>query len=244
MLGFLLILGLPAAIQQTPAQANEPAPKATSAPFKKWDRSIEVGEIKDGRIRFRRKENDADATPLPPPLQTRLTSVKAFGLLFPPDDAGVPYVLLSGRPCREAGSCHEPRNIYLIRADGTDHHQFTHPGQIKDRRRGRIYHRSKAYFGRCLPGRGDVFVSFQEDKVDGRRYRQHSVLVAEVGSDGIEEKLLVRRRPRLRTTQRRVKRDLCARIPDEKRSMKREPLHRLKYGRPRRWRPSRDRASK
>jgi hypothetical protein len=84
---------------------------------------------------------------------------------------------------------------------------------------------SRAFFGRCIPGTGDVYLVHQREKVGKRRPRMlSSVYVAEVGPIHLREKLFERGGPRLQTTLKQVKAKVCREIVGRNRVAEVHPL--------------------
>lgn len=146
----------------------------------------------------------------PPPLETSLHQIIPFSLLNQKGKSR--YILFQAQNCVECDQ--NDAQIHLMSIDGKKHHRFTHPGKITDQKTGRTIHKSRSFFGHCLPKKGDVYISFQKDKIDRWRYLQSSVLLVEITDDGIEEKLIIpfRKRPKLRTVIRQVRKNECQEI--------------------------------
>ena len=142
------------------------------------------------------------------PLKVKAFQLKNLGVLRS-EKAATPYFLFKGKECSD---CKDANRLYLSRADGNYHTQFTFPGTVKHKKSGRTLFIGRAFFGKCVWRRGEVFVVFQKEKVDRRRYLQHSVFIAELKNDKVQESILVRRRPRLKDTLKRVRRKTCTEI--------------------------------
>lgn len=188
---------------QTLVVYAETTPTSSAPP--PWS-SIRAERIQDGKIIF----NAPEGTPAPAPLQTTLHSGEVLGQLTVGSPERPPYLVVSGLPC---AGCELQRGVYVIRADGSALEQFVYPGKVKDKKTGQLLLQSDSYFGKCIPGRGEVLVTFQSEKVDRRRHKQSSVLLVELKDGGIEEKLIVKRMPSERTAHQLVKKKLCQKIP-------------------------------
>jgi hypothetical protein len=142
-------------------------------------------------------------------LKTKLSAIEPLGLLNAKDDAR-PYLLVSALPCEDCAT--DKKALYLLRIDGTSQNKFVYPGEIRDRKDGQVLFRSRSFFGQCLPGKPDVYIVFQSEKVDRRRALQDSVFIAEVGPVRIDEKLLWRGKPSLTNVLKLVKKKTCQEI--------------------------------
>src|SRR5690606_18346983 len=77
-------------------------------------------------------------------------------------------------------------------------------------------------------GDRDVYVVFQDEKVDRRRYLQSSVYVAEAAKEIVREQLIERRPPRIKRTLARVRAKQCTEIKGRNRIMISERLDRTR----------------
>ena len=175
----------------------------------KVPQTLEIKEVNGQIIHFKEMESGT-----PAPLETTLHEIKPLGILSNPGSK--PFVLLQAQPCE---GCEDHESIYLIRADGGKPSTFTFPGQIRDPKSRKLIHDSRSFYGQCLRKRGQVYVAFQKDKADRRRWLQTSVLVAEMEGNGIKEHLLTyrRKKPHIKHTLRLVKKGLCKEIKGKKR---------------------------
>jgi len=200
------------------AHAADETPHAEAAPGvpSPWPSDLEIDRADGGTLFFR-----TQAGASPSPLKTSLTDIQPLGLLKDPK-GGIPYVLVTapGVPEGAAASTSmsaarfegDERMVYLMRADGARFTKFVHPGKVKSRESGETVLDSRAFFGQCLAGKGDVYVVHQREKVDRRRYLQVSVFIAEPGPRGIQESLLTRRLPLLDHLVRRARKGTCTEI--------------------------------
>ena len=135
------------------------------------------------------------------------------------DDPSPSYFLFAAKNCGTAGNaeCSE-RSLYLVRPqDGEKPYSFVYPGRIIDPHGHGVMYESRGFFGKCVAGRGEVYVVFQKESVDRRHRAQSSVFVAEARDPHLQEILLEKQLPRLSDTVRLVKRKLCKEIPGRNR---------------------------
>lgn len=154
------------------------------------------------------------------PIKTNLYDLTYIGTIYS-REGGLPYFLLSGKPCQ---NCLDDKIIYAIRPNNPKPTAFVYPGKILDPKNRSLLIESRAFFGKCLANRGDVFVVFQKERVDRKHNLQSSVYIAEAGRDHLEETLLERRLPTLHTTLQMVKRKNCKEIEGRNRLMLSKPL--------------------
>jgi hypothetical protein len=177
------------------------------------------------RLEFDRVEKDAvhfkapQGTPAPRPVSTGLSDLRYLGSLWP--ESGSPYFLFKAKPCQD---CAHDLGIYAIRPEGGRATAFVHPGKVLDPKTRNVLLDSRAFFGRCLTGRGDVYVSFQKERLDRKRGLITSVYIAEAGSERFSERLIERRGPRINEALRRVKDRECVEIEGRNRLMLSKPL--------------------
>jgi hypothetical protein len=177
---------------------------------------IEVSHTEGGAVHF--KTTTGALTPSA--LKTTLSDIKHLGWLR--SDTGSSYLLLSGRPCDQ---CTQEKNIYVYPLAGnTKPTQFVYPGRILDPKTRQIIFDSRAFFGKCLPNQGDIYIVFQKDKVDRRAHLQNSVFTATPSKDYLQEKLRERHLPSLATVLKRVKTKQCYEIGGRNRLMLNKPL--------------------
>jgi hypothetical protein len=112
----------------------------------------------------------------------------------------------------------------MVRVDGGRSTHFVYPGRILDPKTRATLLESRAFFGRCLAGRGELYAVFQRERVDRRRSLQSSLFVAEPAADLIHEELIERRLPRLSFTLKRVRAKQCVEIDGRSRMMLSKPL--------------------
>ena len=167
---------------------------------------------------FFKNENGA----APKPVKTQLAEVLYLGTLNPPK-GGLPYFLFSARSCQE---CLEDKAIYAIQptSEGKPT-SFVYPGKILDPKDKELLLEARAFYGKCLPHKGDVYVVYQKEKVDRRHQMQPSVFVAEPTENSLEEKLIERHFPKLPTTLQLVKKKSCVEISGRNRVMLSKPLN-------------------
>lgn len=174
--------------------------------------SLEVSHVEGTTVHFKVPEGMS----LPQSLTTSLHDLKHLGTLESPE-GGSPYLLFSGRPCL---SCPLDKSLYMLRPDGGKPVQFVYPGKVIDPKSGSLILESRAFFGKCLPSTNeDVYVVFQKERVDRRRYLQSSVFVARMGKYRIHESLMERRLPKISATLKRVRQKQCREIEGRNRRM-------------------------
>lgn len=149
-------------------------------------------------------------------IMTGLKDVSFLGFLTHPD-ASAPYLIFTGAVCQNCGL--DPA-VYLIKPDGDGRlseaslrTHFVHPGRILDSKTRALVFDSRAFFGRCLPGRANPhYVVFQREKVDRRSALQSSVFIAEAGPERLSEQLIERRPPGVHTALNQVRAKQCTEI--------------------------------
>lgn len=172
-----------------------------------------VDKVEDNQLIFKNKELK--------PLKTGLFEVSYLGAIQPPE-GGQPYHLVVGRPCKD---CLQDKGVYAVRSGGSRVTHFVHPGKILDPKTRAVLLDSRAFYGRCLNGAGDVYIAFQKERIDRRHQLQASVFVAQPAQDYLQEKLMERRLPSLQATLHRVKTKSCWEIAPYTRVMLRKPLN-------------------
>jgi hypothetical protein len=155
------------------------------------------------------------------PLKTGLFDTKYLGTLQP-HDGGSPYFLVIGKPCQ---NCPDEQAVYILRSTGDNPTGFVYPGKIFDPKTRAVLLESRAFFGKCLRDREDVYVVFQKEKVDRKSHLQPSVLVVEAEKAHLSESLVERHFPPLNRTLQMVKKKICHEIEGRKRLMLRKPLN-------------------
>jgi hypothetical protein len=153
-----------------------------------------------------------------PPLKLPVWEAESVGVI--PND-GNPWVLVAGMPCE---TCKNNKSLLLARANGGKVSNGSaivihYPGTVTERETGAVLHRSRAFYGKCLPSKGEGIVIFQEEKVNKRKFLQHAVFVAEITGDKLREELIASRRlPAISNSLRLVKGKKCFEIPGVARS--------------------------
>lgn len=179
-----------------------------------------VDRVENGAIYFKVFQDKLD----PPPLKTTLQELEYIDTVESGGSKDLPYFVLKGRSSSNSDT--DP-SIYIVRADGQHLTSFVHPGEIRESGSNQILYDGRAFVGECLPARGPVYVVFQREKIDRWRYLQRSVLIAELKPNGIQEKLIVRRRPDIQQSLRRVKKKECQEIQGWNRSIAKSRLPRI-----------------
>jgi hypothetical protein len=185
---------------------------------------IEFDRVEEGTLYFRTKTSNPNATAAklapPKPLKSGLFELNYLGDLRPP--TGLPYFVFTGKPCL---NCMEEQSVYILRPNAFEKPlSFVYPGKIFDPKTRAILLESRAFYGKCLPRHGDIYVIFQKEKVDRRSHLQTSVLIAEAAPEHLTETLLERHLPQIKTTLQFVKKKTCKEIEGRKRLMLRKPL--------------------
>ncbi len=193
------------------ARAEEPAPQPIT--------EFQVDRVEGSTLHFKIPESQKKL----PPLKTAIFEIEPLGVIQNNAD---PYLILAGLPCE---TCKNNKSVFMIRADdGSSRHgtalTIHYPGVVKDREKGAVLHRSRAFFGKCLPSKNEGLFIFQEEKVDRRRFLQHSVFVAEIQGDKIKEELIASRRlPSINNALKLVKSKHCQEIKGTERPTIRFP---------------------
>jgi hypothetical protein len=160
----------------------------------------------------------------PKSLKTELYDLKYLGVIRSSNDQATasPYFLFIARPCK---NCLQDTGIYAIRPTGGKPTAFVYPGKVYEPKSRALVLESRAFFGHCLSRQsGDQYIVFQKERVDRRKQLQSSVLIAEPGSDHMNERLIERHLPRLQDTVRLVKSKSCHEIDGRNRLMLTRPL--------------------
>ena len=191
---------------------------ATTLPTLSLER-VTFDRVEDQTLFFKTPEG----TPSVAPLKTKIFDLSYLGELRP--SQGAPYFLLSGRPCDD---CLDDKTVYAFRP-GIQYgiqkpNAFVYPGKILDPKSRALLFESRAFFGKCLTGKNDVYVLFQKEKVDKRPRLQTSVFFAEAKMDSLSENLLERKLPNIQNTLRLVKKKSCKEISGRNRLMLAKPL--------------------
>jgi hypothetical protein len=205
---FLSLLTVLLLIQVPLAAAEANLPPADLTTFDHFDES-------NGTLVF---AAPSGTTP-PKPLKLDLSEVKHLGTLHPPE--GAPYFLVSGKPCK---TCQDQQAIFAIRPNERKPTAFVFPGKILDPKSRGLLLESRAFFGKCLPSHGDIYIVYQQERVDRRNRLQASVLIGEAAKDHLNETLVDRHAPQLQTTLKMVKRKQCQEIEGRNRLMLSRPL--------------------
>jgi hypothetical protein len=192
---------------------------------------IDFDHAEGGVIHFKPSALNAEgspepspSTPVPPPVKTGLFDLKYLGPLktsggTQEDPA---YFLFMGRPCE---NCPNDASIYAVRSNGGPTTGYVQPGKIFDHRSRALIMESRGFFGRCLRSRKEpVYIVFQKERIDRRRQPQTSVLIAEPGSDHMQERLIERHLPRVQDTLALVKAKACHEVEGRSRVMSSRPL--------------------
>ncbi len=201
LIGLAVFLANGAMAQTSVANANTAPAPAAPLPV-----PVALDKAEKGKILFKRTDS-GDNLPM---LETTLNGVEFLGPLYP-KEGGMPYVLLSALECEGCAQ----RFLYMFRVGSTAKQEplrLIFPGRVRDKQTGGTVYEGRAFYGKCVPNKGDAFVVYQSDKIKKRRGLQSSVFIAEVQDSGIEEHVITRRHPRLDTILGQVRRKQCAEI--------------------------------
>ena len=164
----------------------------------------------------------------PKPLKTPYFDLKFLKILTPENPTtNNPYVIFSAKPCE---NCQLETAIYIMRVNGGSAKpmQFVYPGRMIDPKNKQTLSDSRAFYGRCLSGKGfgngEGYVAFQQERIDRKSSLQPSVFFAEVGNDFVHERLIEKSLPKLAGTLKLVKAKVCFEIPGHNRVMLNKPL--------------------
>lgn len=181
--------------------------------------SVEIDHLEDGTIHFKSLK---EGVPAPAPFKSAFSDLRPLGALRRGGDGPV-FFLLSGKSCKNP-DCVADRSILAVRADNQRTAVFTYPGKILDPKSREVVFESRAFFGHCLPDRGEVYVAYQRERIDRKRGLQPSFYVAEPGPTHLIEKLSETRLPRIEKTLKRVRAKECLEIEGRSRLMLTKPL--------------------
>ncbi|MGZ3689524.1 MAG: hypothetical protein ACXVBW_14575, partial [Bdellovibrionota bacterium] len=180
--------------------------------------ATEFDRVEEGTVHFK----TTDGSPPPKALRTSLFELTFLGKLT--SAGGYPDFLFAGRSCQ---NCMEDKSIFAMKP-GSGHIQtFVFPGKILEPKTRAVVVEARAFYGRCLPKHGDVYVVFQREHIDRRRGMQSSVFIAEGSTDNddhLKEQLIERHLPNIRNTVRLVKLKQCHEVEGRNRLMLSKPL--------------------
>jgi hypothetical protein len=179
-------------------KSADPAPAPIPSPI--TPTQVEVSRVEGSTIYF----NQGQLTPL----KTSFFDLELLGVLRHPQQR-LPYLLLSGASCR---NCAVAKMLVLLRADGKFPLTLVYPGRIRDRKNSQTVFEGRAFYGECIAGKAPVYVMYQKERVDRRKFLQQSAFVAEVEEHGIDERLIVRHMPSLTQVLKGVKKKRCFEI--------------------------------
>ncbi len=141
---------------------------------------VEFDRLEESTVYLKRPAGST----LPPSFKTDLFDVSYVGTLHP-SDGTLPYIFLSGKHCQ---NCSEDRGIFAVRPLQNKPTSFIYPGKIFDYQKRNLVFESRAFLGKCVPHKGDVFIVFQSEQVD-RHGMQPSVFIAEAAKYFLDETL-------------------------------------------------------
>ena len=190
---------------------------AQAAPSKLNYKAVELDRAEESVVYFK----TTDGSPAPGPLKTGLFDMKYLGVLRP-EGEGLPNFIFTARPCQ---NCMQDSGVYLLRPMPGRPDAFVYPGKILEPKTRAVVLEARAFFGRCLKGKPDVYLIFQKERIDRRPRLQTSVFIAQPSSAyHLEEKLLERHLPRLEDTLKLVRARSCREIEGRNRLMLTKPL--------------------
>ncbi len=172
--------------------------------------SLTIDHLEGSKVFFKAGTETAQVAPY----DTQLFDLKPLGRLLPREGDSLPYFLITGRPCL---NCSLEKGLFVFRPNSGKPFAYAYPGRTIEPRTKKVVVESRAFFGQCIQGRGDVLVFFQLERVDRHHQMQASVLIAEADKDHLQETLLERRPPGLKKTLQLVKKKVCSEIPGESR---------------------------
>jgi hypothetical protein len=194
--------------------AEASLPGKDPAPMPRIEK-ISLDRIEESTVFFKAPEG----TPAPAPLKTKIFDLSYIGQLTP--QGGLPYFLVSGKPCSD---CMDDKTIYALRPNSEKPNSFVYPGKILDPKTRALLFESRAFFGKCMNSKGDVYMVFQRERVDRKHALQSSVYIAEAGRDSLLENLMERRMPSINATLKLVRKKTCQEISGRNRLMLSKPL--------------------
>jgi hypothetical protein len=140
--------------------------------------------------------------------QTGLFQVEFQGLLLA---SPVPYVVLTGRGCTE---CDANISLYILSPVGGPAEATTRrlwaPGHETDRESRKVIRSSQAFVGQCLPGLGDVLLTY-DSIIDTARQWHSGLFIAQIVADTVARELRIPPPP-IATTVATVKAGRCRQI--------------------------------
>lgn len=185
-----------------------------------WE-SIELDRVEEGSVIHLKSTHEKVSAPSP--LKTNLFGLQPLGTLRGTGKDIPSYFALSGKSC---SNCQEEKAIYFVRGTGGRMDRFVFPGRIIDPKTRNVLVESRAFIGHCLTRvPGDVYVVFQKERIDRRRYLQPSLFIAQPGPQHLQERLVERRLPNIRETLQLVKHKRCREIDGLNRMMLAKPIN-------------------
>lgn len=185
-----------------------------------WE-AIELDRVEEGSV-IHFKSTD-EKIPPPAPLKTNLFGLQPLGVLHGYGKEIPSYFAFSGKSC---ANCPEEKAVYFVRGTGGRMDRFVFPGRIIDPKKRETLVDSRAFVGRCLRRvPGDVYVVFQQERIDRRRHLQSSMFVAQPGPSFLAERLIERRLPNIRESVALAKGKHCREIDGFNRMMVAKPIN-------------------
>ena len=170
-----------------------------------WPEKWDVAALEGATVKFSSPEGT------PPPLKLGSLGIREPQLVgtLESEPRATPYLLVTG-----SGSNTAERGIYIVRADGgLKPQRLTFPGRLLDPTTRKVVYDSRAFYGRCLiKQKYDALVVFQREHLDRKHSLQSSVYIAEAAPTMLEERLLERGLPSVRSVETRVRSKQCREI--------------------------------
>lgn len=145
---------------------------------------------------------------------TTLFGVVVIGQL--PAAKKSPFLILAGRGCRD---CDANVSIYIHSpSDGpmkpeSSQHRYSYPGKVSYYLDGSPLSEARAFWGRCLPGRGPGVIWYHRVREEGGQWKP-SVYFVEVIGDRLDGRFL-NPQPAIQITLERVRTGECWEIPGQ-----------------------------
>ncbi len=160
--------------------------------------------VEGNRLFYKPASGEAKAVAI----QAELFDLKYLGTLSPA--SGEPYFLVTAKPC---DNCNAEAGLHALRPGQGKVASFVYPGKLLEARSHALALDSRAFYGRCLSGYGDVYVVYQREKVGKKHpHLQTSVFIAEAAPEFLREKLLEKGKPDINRTLRLVRSKQCHEI--------------------------------
>lgn len=136
---------------------------------------------------------------------------------------GKTYLILSGKDCEFEG-CDANISIYVHSPedgpmkDSATQVRYVHPGKEYDVRKyieegkEELAYEGRAFWGRCLPGRGEMVIWHEKFKLDDGSWKR-DVYILEPGEEGLKDTFIDKKVPPISQTLKMVSGGKCREIP-------------------------------